>query len=445
MWTRNLAAALILAAAIPPGAARNQLPALYEIGSRETKTWNTYEEGTAPYKWWLATTTDAPSTSAGTHKEGSTASSGNALVSMVNNWNVQPEVGQPARAKQEEDVSVDIHNHGSGQSLGQLTETVRHALKTGMSKLAVAGDTTIPGQDEVGAEDEYAATDEEVVEDEELVENDPIAEDDVVPETAGYSEKEEAPEIEEVPEDEAPLATGDEPTPSHSEVIPSEWAGNAHDGTHVKGDHKKAKGRKHKGQHVATAGKEQVSAIHASETRVEATEDECKADDTVPAKGQMQHAATVTMTVYASAPTPGAGGKQKQNQIEDEFVESEGEGEGENNPAPQVEEMQEGPVQTEDEKELPDNDEFEDMPKGREPGEEPQEESEDDATSGKGELDDCKNMSNLMSTLPAQDDCHGKVPPTVRSLNSRRLEYRGDFRRVQVAARYGSRRHDWWL
>lgn len=58
---------------------------------------------------------------------------------------------------------------------------------------------------------------------------------------------------------------------------------------------------------------------------------------------------------------------------------------------------------------------------------------------------DSENASKFISDLPVEADCNGMVQPSARSLKSRRPEYRGDLRRVRVAKRYGSRRHDWWL
>jgi hypothetical protein len=162
--------------------------------------------------------------------------------------------------------------------------------------------------------------------------------------------------------------------------------------------------------------------------------------------------------VYASAPTSAAGRKGGQTQVEDQSGKEDDEGMENETSAPEVEVEEEEAQQTEDEEELPANEEDEandEADPGQEQAEDEEEplandaaevrpEQSDESDGGGDTLNDSKNISNLMST-PPEAECNGKAPPAARSLKPRRMEYRGDLRRVRVAARYGSRRHDWWL
>ncbi|KAJ9094447.1 hypothetical protein QFC21_005986 [Naganishia friedmannii] len=124
-----------------------------------------------------------------------------------------------------------------------------------------------------------------------------------------------------------------------------------------------------------------------------------------------QHVVTVTVTVFVAAPTASSAGRENQAQAKDKSTSGTEQGGDEN-------QEEEEPASTAVETGVKATD---------------------------SSSNNSKDVSTFMSDLPAQSDCNGKTPPSARSVEPRRLEYRGDLRRVRVATRYGSRRHDWWL
>lgn len=409
---------------------------LHDGGLRERKTWNTYEEGSVPYKRWFAKWTDSPTAASGTNKEDGAQANDKALFGTIDNWIEQPEKEQLMPAVEEEDMSAAIPNQGSMQKLGQLGKKVGQALQTGMSKLAVTEETDNLGGLDEGTEDE-AVPEHKVSEDEQIPEH----------ETTSFAEAEEAP-----PEGELIATPGEESETS------------AAGGQNI-GNHKEGKGHQHK-EHSAGMAQEHIGGGHATDIPVGENEHESHAEDKISENSQSRNAATVTVTVYASAPTSAAGRKGGQTQVEDQSGKEDDEGMENETSAPEVEVEEEEAQQTEDEEELPANDEDEandeadpgqeqaedeEEPLAKDEAEVSPEQSDDDevdsgeeSDGGGDTLNDSKNISNLMST-PPEAECNGKAPPAARSLKPRRMEYRGDPRRVRAAARYGSRRHDWWL